>query len=71
MTSSISTASAWYYDKASEVLFVNEDTRRVGINNDAPQYELQVNGAMYATTYLNLPSFALSNDIFFNSTLWK
>lgn len=64
MTTTISTASAWYYDKASEVLFVNEDTKRVGINNDAPQYELQVNGQVFATEYLNLPEFAMSNDIF-------
>ena len=64
MSSTIATSSAWYYDKASEVLFVNEDTHKVGINNNAPQYELQVDGNIYATGYCNLPAFALSNQIY-------
>jgi hypothetical protein len=77
MATIINTASAWYYDKASEVLFVNEDTHKVGINNDAPQYELQVDGNIYATGYRNLPSFALSNEIYpiaifgSNNSVWS
>lgn len=64
MATTINTATSWYYDKSSEVLFVNEDTHKVGINNNAPQYELQVDGTIYATTYSNLPAFALSNQIY-------
>lgn len=64
MSSTIATSSSWYYDKSSEVLFVNEDTHRIGVNNNAPQYELQVDGTIYATTYSNLPAFAMSNQIY-------
>ena len=64
MSSTIATSSSWYYDKSSEVLFVNEDTHKVGINNNAPQYELQVDGNIYATGYCNLPAFAMSNNIY-------
>ena len=48
MASTIATSTSWYYDKESEVLYVNEDTHRVGINNSAPQYDLQVDGTIYA-----------------------
>ena len=64
MATTIATSSSWFYDKSSEVLFVNEDTHKVGINNNAPQYELQVDGNIYATGYCNLPAFALSNQIY-------
>ena len=64
MSTTIATSSSWYYDRESTTLFINEDTHRVGINNPAPQYDLQVDGTIYATTYSNLPSFAMSNDIY-------
>jgi hypothetical protein len=68
MTTTIYSSSSWFYDRDSTTLFVNEDTQKVGINNDSPQYELQVDGTIYATTYSNLPSFAqhtlVSNEIY-------
>ena len=65
MSTYVNNSSAlWFYSKSSDVLYINEDTHKVGINNPAPQYELQVDGAVYATTYCNLPAFALSNDIY-------
>jgi hypothetical protein len=64
MATTIYTSSSWYYDRDSEVLFINEDTHKVGINNNAPQYELQVDGNIYATGYCNLPAFAMSNDTY-------
>lgn len=64
MATTIATSTSWFYDKSSEVLFVNEDTHKVGINNNAPQYELQVDGNIYATGYCNLPAFAMSNQIY-------
>ena len=48
MTTSIATATAWFYNRDSTTLYVNEDTHRVGINNSAPQYDLQVDGTIYA-----------------------
>lgn len=64
MATTIATSSSWYYDRDSEVLFVNEDTHKVGINNNAPQYELHVDGNVFATGYCNLPAFAMSNNIY-------
>lgn len=64
MATYINTSSAWFYEKESEVLFINEDTKKVGILTNAPQYELDVKGAIYANTYCNLPAFALSNQIY-------
>lgn len=64
MASTIYTSSSWYYDRSSEVLFINEDTHKVGINNNAPQYELHVDGNVFATGYCNLPAFAMSNNIY-------
>lgn len=55
---------SWYYTAPSEVLYTDEDRRKVGILNSNPRYELDVNGTIYANTYCNLPPFALSNDIF-------
>jgi hypothetical protein len=64
MATYISTSSAWFYEKDSEVLFVNELDKKVGVLTDAPQYELDVRGTLYAETYCNLPAFALSNQIY-------
>lgn len=64
MATYINTSSAWFYEKESQVLFINEDTKKVGILTNAPQYELDVKGAIYANTYCNLPAFALSNQIY-------
>lgn len=55
---------SWYYQRKSDVLFVDEDTKRVGIDNSNPSYELDVLGAINAVTYCNLPTFALSNNIY-------
>jgi hypothetical protein len=64
MGTTINTASSWFYNRDSTTLYINEDTHKVGVNNPAPQYDLQIDGAVYATSYCNLPSFALSNDIY-------
>jgi hypothetical protein len=64
MATYISTSSSWFYDKASEVLFINEEGKKVGILTDTPEVELDVRGALSATTYCNLPAFALSNQIY-------
>lgn len=64
MTSYINTSSAWFYEKDSDVLTVNEYSKKVGILTNNPQYELDVRGTVYAQTYCNLPEFAMSNQVF-------
>lgn len=64
MATTLSTASSWYYDRDSTTLYINEDQHLVGINQEFPRYDLDVNGTVYAETYCNLPAFAMSNDIY-------
>lgn len=64
MATTINTAGQWFYERDSEVLFINEDEKKVGILTQTPEYELDVNGTIRAITYCNLPPFALSNNIY-------
>ncbi len=64
MTTYVNTASSWFYNKESEVLFLDEENKRAGILTKTPRYELDVNGTIFATTYCNLPAFAMSNEIY-------
>ena len=42
MATILNTASQWYYERESEVLFIDEDNKRVGINIQVPQFDLHV-----------------------------
>lgn len=64
METYINTSSSWFYNKASDVLFLDEDNKKAGILTNTPRYELDVNGTLYATTYCNLPAFAFSNEVY-------
>lgn len=41
---SVSSAQSWFFQQSSQVLFVNDYTKRVGIKQPNPQYALDVNG---------------------------
>lgn len=44
----------YFYQKESDVFFVNEDTQRVGILNSNPDYTLDVNGTINTSNILGL-----------------
>lgn len=44
----------WYFKKDSDVLFVDEDTQRVGILNSNPEYTLDISGNISASNILGL-----------------
>lgn len=55
---------SWYFQKPSDVLFVDEDVAKVGVLNSNPSYQLDVVGTVKADAYVGLPAFALSNNIY-------
>lgn len=44
----------YFFQKESDVLFVNEDTQRVGVLNSDPQFTLDVNGIINTSNILGL-----------------
>lgn len=44
----------WYFQKDSDVLFIDEDMQRVGILNSNPDYTLDINGNISASNILGL-----------------
>jgi hypothetical protein len=51
---SLSSHMDYYFQKDSDVLFVNEDTQRVGILNSNPDYTLDIDGNVSASNILAL-----------------
>jgi hypothetical protein len=48
----LSTASAWYYEQESEVLFIDEDKKRIGVNTRTPEYDLHVVDTTFSSNVL-------------------
>lgn len=52
----------YFFKKSQEVITIDEDHNRVGINNTNPQYDLDVNGTI-ATSNLIADGLVLSSNI--------
>lgn len=50
----------YYFQKSSDVLFIDEDVKRVGVLNETPQYTLDVDGTINTSNILGINA-SLSN----------
>jgi hypothetical protein len=61
----------YYFERHSDVLFVDEDTQRVGILQEAPSYTLDVNGTINTSNILgvNILASNIQSDLILSDTV--
>lgn len=50
---SVASAQGWFFDKTSDVLYVNEYTKKIGVNQSQPSYTLDVKGDVHSSNVLS------------------